>query len=85
MSTDKEMQNLLYNIKRLRLDNKLSKKKMAQICGVGVPKINKIENGIVPPRFSANILVRIYRHFGVTPTEMFRDSLLSEKQDKCLF
>lgn len=55
------------NIAWLRKHHGISKKRMAQIMGIGVASLNKIEQGELPPRISANIFFHIHRHFNITP------------------
>lgn len=51
---DNEIDIFLKNISYLRKHNKLSKRKMAEILGIGVKSLNKIENGELPPRIGVN-------------------------------
>ncbi len=53
------------NVRMLRMEHHLTKKEMARIMGIGVQSLSKIENGILPPRMSGNVLFRLHRYFGV--------------------
>lgn len=59
------------NIVYLRKSNNLSKRKMAEILGIGVKSLEKLENEILPPRLSAEIVFNIYDKFGVLPKDQF--------------
>ena len=67
-----------YNLKKIRMDNGLSKVKMAQRIGIGIKSLIMLEKGILPPRLGASVLIGIYREFGVLPSEMF----MSDKKVK---
>lgn len=61
------------NIKTIRKDNNLSKVKMSEILGISTRTLTLIENGILPPKLSCDVLFRIYKNFGISP-----QSILSE-------
>ena len=67
----KEMENFLSNIVWIRKKQGISKKNMAKILKISVSSFNKIENGICPPKLSANVVWRIYLNFGICPDEQF--------------
>lgn len=70
--TDKiKLKYFFDNLKRLRRENKLSKKKMARILHIGTKTLTALENGVLPPRLKANILFTIFKEFNVTPDQMF--------------
>ncbi len=56
-----------YNVTWLRKKHKLSKAKMANLLGIGVKSLTKLEMGKIPPRISVDILFRIEEHFGIHP------------------
>ena len=60
-----------YNVKRLRDEHNLSKKQMAKIMGVGTKTLTSIENGAIPPRASAEIILKICDHFSISPQKLF--------------
>ena len=56
---------LSYNISYLRKSNNITKREMAKILSIGIKSLNKIEQGIIPPRLSVEVLFRIRDYFGV--------------------
>lgn len=75
MEKYEELQNLCENLKYLRRENSLSKKKMAKILEVGCGSLSKLERGEVPPRLRCEIFLSIYRYFGITPAKMLESRL----------
>ena len=69
--TTREVQIFMQNVTWIRKKNGLSKKEMAEILGISVFSLNKIENGILPPKASVEIIFRIYDRFGVNPVSQF--------------
>lgn len=63
--------HFLYNVAWLRRQHGLSKKKMAQLLGIGIGSLNKIEKGELPPRISLENLTKIQEHFGIALTDLF--------------
>lgn len=70
-----DIQNLLHNIAWLRKHHGLSNKKMAELLHISIPSLNKIENGVLPKRLSANVLFHLYNHFHLTPYELLTQRL----------
>lgn len=66
-----DIANYLYNMKWLRKHHNLSKKAMAKILDISTSSLNKIENGIMPPRLGIKIIHNIYNSFGILSEEMF--------------
>lgn len=58
----------MYNLKLLRKQHNLSKKKMAESLGIGLWSMNKLERGEIPPKLSANIFLAVYKRFGISPS-----------------
>lgn len=54
-------QNVMY----LRKSHNITKKEMVKILGIGINSLNKLEQGILPPRLSVKILFRIRNYFGI--------------------
>ena len=71
---DIEIQTMGKNIKKLRKTNKLSQVEMAKKLNIGVKSLSKIEKGILPPRLSTSVLIEIYFHFGIRPSDLFNES-----------
>ena len=67
---DREEQNFLHNIAWLRKQHGLSKKRMAELLGIGVGSLNKIENGEMPPCLGVRVFLRIYAYFGIRPKDL---------------
>lgn len=65
MEQSRERENFCRNIAYLRRINGLTQKQMAQIMGIGVAGIAKLEKGILPPRLSCDILYKISDHFSI--------------------
>ena len=59
------------NVKALRMEHQLSKRKMAQIMGVGILTLNQLEQGILPQRLKASVLLRLADHFDCSTDELF--------------
>ena len=59
------------NIKALRKLHGFNKKEMAVISGISVPILTKIEEGIMPPRISINIIFEISKYFKIKPHKLF--------------
>lgn len=68
---EKEIEILCKNICYLRRVHGLSKKEMANKLGIGIYSLTKLESGILPPRLTTNVLLRIYDVFGIKPAKMF--------------
>jgi len=71
MSNQLEISILCENIKRLRKKEKLSKKEMARVMGIGTRSLTALENGILPMRMKANVLWRLKLRFGITIEDLF--------------
>ncbi len=68
---EEEVNNLLYNIKWLRLRHGLTEEQMAEILGIGVGSLRKIEKGELPPRLSVNIVFEVQNYFALKPKDLF--------------
>ena len=75
MDTSTELDIFCKNVKTLRNTKKLSKRKMAKILGIGTISLTSIENGIVPPRLSFEVVFKIKCHFGITLEDLFKKIL----------
>ncbi|MBQ8893973.1 MAG: hypothetical protein IJ043_06140 [Clostridia bacterium] len=45
---------------------------MAEIMGIGVGSLNKIEQGIFHPRLDCEVFYHLHRQFGIRTSELFR-------------
>ena len=70
-NVQKQLHVFLENIVFLRKQHKLSKKKMAEILGIGIGTLNRIEKGELPTRISTRVIFRIKDHFHLSPSEQF--------------
>ena len=59
------------NMKKIRKDAQLTQKEMAHTLGISITSLSKIEKGILPPRLSCSILIRIHEEFGIHPKDLF--------------
>ena len=73
--TDRELKIFMKNVAWLRKTNGLTKREMAEILGISVYSLNKIEKGVFPPRTRVDIVVAIHRRFGIGPSEMVAELL----------
>ena len=63
------------NIIWLRKHHKFSKEKMAEILGINVEMLNRIENGEIPEELSVEIIFKISSHFSLNPKVLFCEHL----------
>lgn len=67
-----EIEQFLKNIIFLRKHYGLSKKRMAQILGIGMGSYNKIEQGIFPKRLTTDVIFNITKYFKIPPAALFQ-------------
>ena len=67
----KEHDNFTHNVAWLRKHHGLTKKEMAQMLGIGVSSLTKLENGIVPQRMTTEVLNQLCTHFHVDLSDLF--------------
>ena len=67
----KEIEVFCQNVKLLRERNGLSEKEMAKILEIGAASLTKIEQGIIPYRVSASIVIKLAQHFSIEPHRLF--------------
>ncbi len=65
------------NIKKLRKSKGLSQKEMAQTLNIGVKSLSALEKGTTPPRLNTSIIIKMYRIFGIKPSQMFSQNLFN--------
>lgn len=70
-TTDQEFLIFCQNIRYLRNAHKLTQKEMAEICGVSISTLKKLEHNILPPRISVRIIFAISSHFNLRPEQLF--------------
>ena len=69
------------NIKALRQQNKLTKVKMCKILRISTRSLNMIENGILPPKISCEVLIRACRYFSIFPKDILSENIAEIKDD----
>ena len=75
---DQKIMNFLENIKLLRSHYSFSKKKMAEIMGISVKMLSKLESGEMSKRLSAKSLLRLSAFFSISPDLLFEKLSLEE-------
>lgn len=71
----KSLEFFVYNVSWLRNHYGIKKKTMAELLGIGVGSLNKIEKGELPPRLTVEIIFNIQNYFGIHPKELFERKL----------
>ncbi len=74
-----QLKNLAYNIKTLRKQRNMSKKKTAQLLGISVTTLTKLENGHIPPLLRVDVLFNAQDSLGVNVCDLLK-SRLSERE-----
>ena len=75
----KELENFMYNVVQLRKYYGISKKRMAELLGISIGSLNKIENGEFPPKLSVEVIFNIHNIFGIHPKIQLEDGLWIKK------
>lgn len=70
MDNRQEAINFCKNVTLLRKQHGLTQVQMAAILDVGVGTVRSLERGILPPRLTIAVLLRVYDHFHVLPSRM---------------
>ena len=58
-----QFSNFLYNIGWLRRYYRIPKKRMAQLLGISVRTLNKLEAGSIPPKVGIDIIFQLHKQF----------------------
>jgi len=69
------LKNFSRNIILLRAHYGYSQKHMAQLLGIGVESLRKIEKGIIPPRLTVDVIFAVQKHFHISPDTLFSKEL----------
>jgi len=80
MKIEEEIVVFCQNIKILRETNGLSKNRMAEILGIGLTSLTKIEQNILPPRIKTDIVFKLSQNFQLKPCELFISILKQPKE-----
>ena len=70
MNINQDICNFCNNVQLLRRSKGLSQRAMAEIMGIGIGSLRKIEYGILPPRLTVDVLFRLYCTFGISPQDL---------------
>lgn len=76
---DKSWKIFVKNLVWLRGHYGFSKEKMAEISGISVELLNKMENGEMSAEVTAEIFIRLGNFFCVEPMELFSENLGKDK------
>ena len=68
---DEELKNFMRNVTELRRHNGYSKKRMAELLGISIGTLSKMECGQFPPRLSVTVMYNVWKHFGVHVKDQF--------------
>ncbi|MBQ2699666.1 MAG: helix-turn-helix transcriptional regulator [Clostridia bacterium] len=66
----KQWENMVNNLIRLRKEKGLSRREMARLLGIGPLMLAKIEQGTLSRRLSAEIFLAIEEVFGLLPSQI---------------
>ena len=72
MKESKEFLFFSQHIRRIRIENRMTQKEMANRLEIGVRTLSMIERGILPGRLSCEILFRVQEQFGIHPRDLFK-------------
>lgn len=84
MKETREMEIFLKNVMWLREHYGISKKHMAELLGIGIASLNKIENGEMPKRLGVEIVFKIYDVFKILPKNQFALELWNLNSDESI-
>lgn len=71
LNNHRESKQFCDNVYKLRKLAGLSQKKMAQLLGIGIYSLRKIERGTLPPRVSVDIFFRLRNAFHICIPSLF--------------
>ncbi|MBQ8766255.1 MAG: helix-turn-helix transcriptional regulator [Clostridia bacterium] len=72
---EKYWKNFVKNIIWLRKHYEFPKERMAEILGINVEMLNRIENGEMPEELNMEIIFKISNFFSLNPKELFSEHL----------
>ena len=76
--TDRELENLAYNVSLLRRQHGLSKTEMAKLLKIGAGTLGKLEDGEIPAALTVDIFFGLQKHFGIRPRDLLAQRLEEE-------
>jgi DNA-binding XRE family transcriptional regulator len=71
MTAEKQIQAFCQNVKCLRQENRLTKKEMAQIMGISIPRLTRIEAGNCPRTLSISAAIQLAQFFKLSVEDLF--------------
>ena len=71
MNNNYEVAIFCSKVRNIRQENKISKKEMAEIMGVSVYILTKIESGVLPDSVDVSALLKLRDRFGIKLSAMF--------------
>lgn len=71
MKKSKYFKTLGYNLHWLRKENNLTQKEMADKLGISISSLRKLENGIVTPRLTINVIFNASKEFSIEAYKLF--------------
>lgn len=74
-ANESQLRTFAHNITWLRKHFGISKKRMAALLGVSAATIRRLECGEVPPRMGVEVLFRVYKEFGLKPSDQCQHKL----------
>ena len=66
-----ELEMFCHNMREIRRHYGISKKKMAELLGIGVGSLCQIEQGVIPSRLTVEILLAVQKQFKINPDILF--------------
>lgn len=70
METDKQLTIFCRNLRYLRQKHGLSKTRMANILGVGINTLNRLEQGTASPRLGSSVLYNAGVYFNLKTDDL---------------
>ena len=71
MVTKDDMRVFGENVRHLRMARRITQKELAEIMGIGVKSLRRIEQGDFPAKFDATHLYCLTEYFHVSVTALF--------------
>ncbi len=75
MGNSKALENFCFNVHHLRIYHNLTQKQMADIIGISVGTLRKLEASSLQVRINCNMLYRICEHFQISADVILFEAL----------
>ncbi len=82
MNIDHDIENFCENVRRLRREEGLTQKQMAQVMGIGIYSLRKLEAGCLPPMMGMDAIFRLHSRFGIPLRLLFEPYERKIPEDK---